>query len=416
MSSQAPRLLLTLWMLALAGCPGTPPPAATPPVAGAHRAEIKPAAPTAPALYIDPATVDFSGNPELARRLQASAHSYFRFINPNFCREVCRRFKAEVRTMPTLNLHGDPHVEQYAVTSLGRGLTDFDDSTSGPGIVDLVRFGVSARLVCQARGWTQHTDRVLDAFFAGYRQGLVNPKEVTDEPAMAARIRQSFTPDRSAFYRWVDSLMKPLTVDRATLEAGIARYAAQAHKQRSDLPAGFFTVSKLGSLHQGVGSALDEKYLVRVRGPGPGPEDDVVLEVKEVRPPSGASCIDRNDMDPFRIMVAQSRLAYRPYRFLGYMRQGKRMFWVHEWMQLYKQLAIHKEKYLKTVEDLMGVARDVGLQLGRGHPNQIAAPLEDQVRQRQLELVKELEPRLRQTIKEMAADTLASWLLFKDKM
>ena len=318
--------------------------------------------------------------------------------------------------MPSLNLHGDPHMEQYAVTSLGRGLTDFDDSTTGPGIVDLVRFGVSARLVCQARGWTEHTHRTLDAFFDGYRQGLVKPKEVTDEPSMAARVRQGFTPDRAAFYSWVDSLMKPLTVDRAELEAGIARYAAQAHKQQPDLPAGFFTVSRLGSLQQGVGSALDEKYLVRVQGPGPGPEDDVVLEVKEVRPPSGASCVNRTDMDPFRIMVAQSRLAYRPYRFLGYMRQGRRMFWVHEWMQLYKQLDIHKEKYLKTVEDLMGVARDVGLQLGRGHANQIAAPLEDQVRQRQLELVNELEPRLRQTIKEMAADTLVSWELFKSKM
>jgi hypothetical protein len=139
----------------------------------------------------------------------------------------------------------------------------------------------------------------------------------------------------------------------------------------------------------------------------------VVLEVKEVRPPSGASCVDRNDMDPFRIMVAQSRLAYRPYRYLGYMRRGGRMFWAHEWMQLYKQLAIHKDKYLKTVADLVDVARDVGLQLGRGHPSHIAAPLEDQVRVRQLELVTEFQPRLLKTISELTAETLSSWARFK---
>jgi len=404
---------LLLLVAGTAGCPAAPPPPAAPPTEAP--AAAAPPSRSGP-LDIDPAGVDFSRSPRLVRRLKESPHSFFRFVNASFCREVCRRFSAEVRTMPTLNLHGDPHVEQYAVTSLGRGLTDFDDSTSGPGIVDLVRFGVSARLVCKIRGWEAYSGRVLDAFLAGYREGLVHPKRETAEPAMASRIRAGFTPDKAAFYGWIDSLMKPLTVDRRELEGAIASYAAKVQRQRPDLPAGFFKVQKLGSLQQGVGSALDEKYLVRVQGPGPGPLDDVVLEVKEVRPPSGASCVNRSDTDPFRIMVAQSRLAYRPYRFLGYTRRGKRMFWVHEWMQLYKQLAIHKKKYLGSVQDLEGVARDVGLQLGRGHPNQIAAPLEDQVRQRQLDLVNELEPRLKQTIEEMAAQTLASWERFKKKM
>ena len=43
--------------------------------------------------------------------------------------------------MPTVTLHGDPHLEQYAVTDAGRGLTDFDDASKGPAILDLVRFG-----------------------------------------------------------------------------------------------------------------------------------------------------------------------------------------------------------------------------------------------------------------------------------
>ena len=38
--------------------------------------------------------------------------------------------------VPLFNLHGDAHLEQYAITDLGRGLTDFDDSSRGPAIVE----------------------------------------------------------------------------------------------------------------------------------------------------------------------------------------------------------------------------------------------------------------------------------------
>ncbi len=401
-------LLLGWGVILLGGCPGASAPSNPPPA----RAMVEAGSP----LHVAPSSIDFSGNPKLAGRLTGSAHNYFRFINPRFCREVCRRFKSAVRTMPTLNLHGDPHLEQYAVTSLGRGLTDFDDSTSGPGIVDLVRFGVSVSLTCRQRGWGAQIDQVLDAFLAGYRQGLSKPGEVTAEPDMAARIRTAFKRDTAGFYKWIDSLMKPLAVDRAKLVAAFARYAAQIRERQPELPEHFFKVRRVGTLHKGIGSALDEKYLIRVEGPTAAPDDDVVLEAKEVRPPSGASCVNRVDMDPFRIMVVQSRIAYRPYRYLGYMQRGGRMLWVHEWMELYKQLDIQKKKYLATPGDLVAVARDVGRQLGRGHTNQIAAPLGAQVRQRQLELVNELEPRIRENVAELERMTIAAWEQFKKAM
>src|SRR3990172_1284671 len=82
-------------------------------------------------LYVDPATRDFSNNPELLERIKGSPHGYFRFINIEFSKEICRRFQNRLPGTPSFNLHGDAHIEQYAITDLGRGLTDFDDSSTG---------------------------------------------------------------------------------------------------------------------------------------------------------------------------------------------------------------------------------------------------------------------------------------------
>ena len=99
-------------------------------------------------LYIDPASRDFSENADLLERILSGPHGYFRFINIPFSREICRRFENELPSMPSLNLHGDAHIEQYAMTDLGRGLTDYDDSSTGPGLIDLLRFGVFPGIGC----------------------------------------------------------------------------------------------------------------------------------------------------------------------------------------------------------------------------------------------------------------------------
>lgn len=404
-----PRLPLSLCICAalLPACRPSPAPTPGPPP------EARAASPVENPLLMKRADYDFSQNPKLLARITATPHGYFRFVNAAFCRAVCARFADDVRTMPTLNLHGDAHVEQYAVTNLGRGLTDFDDSTAGPGLVDLLRFGTSLHLVCHQRGWSGRADALFAAFLDGYRHGLAHPQEEAPEPALAARVRAGFVRDRPKFLAWVESLMGPMPDDPRELLSGFSRYAEQVRKQQPELPEFFFELRKAGTLKQGVGSALDEKYLLRVEGPSRSPDDDVVLEAKEVRPPSGASCVNRTDVDPFRVMLAQSRLSYRPYRYLGYLRRGQRMLWVHEWMELYRQLAI--EKALESADDLREVARDVGIQLGRGHPNQIAAPFESQVRQRQQTVLDELRPRLVEEVRRLTTQTIAAWEAFKGK-
>jgi hypothetical protein len=281
-------------------------------------------------------------------------------------------------------------------------------------LVDLVRFGVSIYLTCEQKGWNEQRQAVYTGFLAGYRTGLDDPKVDHPEPALATRIRAGFTPNRPKFLTWAESLMKPLQIEQSEFDQMVATYAEQMRKQDAKLGPGFFRVKKSGSINIGVGSALDEKYLMRVEGPTTSAADDIILEAKEVRPPSGASCVHKTDIDPFRILLGQSRIAYRPYLYLGYTKRGERMLWVHEWMEQYEELTI--ERTITSASDLRDVAHDVGIQLGRGHPNQIAAPLEVQVRARQLSIVNELEPRIIEAVEELTQSSIASWQRFRDEV
>lgn len=370
-------------------------------------------------LYVSPSSYDFSENPKLLQRILASPHGYFRFINRRFASETCRRLAARVDQVPIVNLHGDAHVEQYAVTDLGRGLTDFDDSTSGPAVVDLLRFGVSLRLACAARGWEADADRLYDRFLAGYRAALEDPKLETPEPAFAQRIRDGFQFDRAKYFEWVERIMSPVDeAEAARLQEALGPYIAAMRAEDPKLANGYFTIQALGRLKMGIGSALDLKYLVRVQGSTEDPLDDVVLEIKEVRDLRGVSCVsNQQKVDAFRILVGQSRIAYEPYRLLGYLRLDGKVFWIHSWVDNYREIGIEDEKMtVRSVDELEQVVYDVGVQLGRGHPAQIAAPHGLQLRMAQIRMLDDSRADIVRASRKMAADTVAAWQRFKSEV
>ncbi|MEO1337521.1 MAG: DUF2252 family protein, partial [Myxococcota bacterium] len=165
-------------------------------------------------------------------------------------------------------------------------------------------------------------------------------------------------------------------------------------------------------LQIGIGSALDDKFLVRVAGPSKDPLDDVVLEVKEVRDLTGISCINAApSQDPFRVLVGQSRIAYRPHRFLGYIHFEKRTFWIHAWVDNYREFKI--DRTAQTPEELAEVVYDVGMQLGRGHPNQIAAPFDLQLRDALTQMLDGCEGDLRKAVMRLTDEVQVSWQRFK---
>ena len=238
---------------------------------------------------VDPGSKALRDRPELRERLIASPHGYLRFLNVPFADEVCRRFR-DLKELPEASLHGDAHVEQYAVTSLGRGLTDFDDSARGPFVLDLVRFGVSLQLAAQQRGWPDEGRKSLDAFLSGYRERL-GGHSVIPTPIVVTRVRATFRMDHHDLLRRAEAYIDAAPIPIENAEAAFHQYAVHALKEWPGIPETFFSLKKIGLLRMGIGSALDEKFLIRVEGWTRGDDDDVVLEAKLVREQTGIGCL-----------------------------------------------------------------------------------------------------------------------------
>lgn len=361
-------------------------------------------------LFVSPDARDFSNNPKLLQRILGTAHGYFRFINVAFSQAVCRKLHQKGYTPPAVNLHGDAHLEQYAVTDLGRGLTDFDDSSKGPAIIDLLRFATSLKLAL--RDAKTDPDEAIERFLAGYRAALENPEIAAPEPSWAAGVRAKFTRDRKKYFSWIESIMAPVDDAREKqVEVALADYVQAMHIRYPDLRAGFFDLVDIGRLHMGIGSALDEKYLVRVAGLTDDPLDDVVLEVKEVRSLAGIDCIEgAKSSDPFRILLAQSRIAYEPYAYLGYIDLEGRKFWIHSWVDNYRELSVGT--LADQPEALFEVVYDVGVQLGRGHPK-IAGEFGIQLRQSQSRFLERYGDEFRAGVDKLAEATVEAWQRFR---
>lgn len=368
-------------------------------------------------LFVHPDSFDFSENPGLLERIRATPHGYFRFINIPFSRAVCRRFEHLVDDSPLgssrfpFNLHGDAHVEQYAITDLGRGLTDFDDSSEGPPWMDGLRFSVSLRLAARANGWEDEADAIVSEFGRGYWDVIEDSTLTAPVPAVADRYRATFDRDSLKYLLWVDSIMQPLPdPEREALLESFPAYAQLMATTHPELPDGYFEPVAVGAFKLGVGSALEPKYLVRLSGPTEAPWDDVVVELKKVRSLAGIPCIQADDDDPFRILQSGARIAYQPFRFLGFVEHRGEMFWTHAWVANYREVEIAES--FRGPEELAEVAYDVGVQLGLGHLRDVGGAFQRMVRVNVQDQSREIEAELHRGSRELAADVVEAWEAF----
>lgn len=407
--SRALTLALAALAATLASCetcaPAPPTPPETPP-------EVTPPPPDP--LAIDITHTDFARNPDLLRRLRSSPHSYFRFIHREFSTEVCEELGDSMRDAPPVNLHGDAHLEQYAVTDLGRGLTDFDGATTGPAVLDLARLGVSVTLACEALGWESEIEALFSRLLEGYLEGLEAGEDTPTppEPSAVVRIREEFEANPQRLTDTVDAMMLPCAPEEeSAIRAAMEPYVHVQLEQDPSLGERFFDVVRVGRLDLGIGSALDEKFLIRVRGPTDSPDDDVVLEAKEVRSLAGIPCIQASaEPDPFRILLGQARIAYRPFPYLGFVHALDTVFWMHGWTNHYYEMRV--DRSYEDLGELRQIVYDIGVQLGRGHVNAIATPLDVQLRHAQSEYIARHEDELRGLIARLSVHTTETWREF----
>jgi uncharacterized protein DUF2252 len=360
-------------------------------------------------LRLDPSSLD-GAPPELMDRLRADSFTYFRFINRAWTARVCEAL-ADVKDQPIVRLHGDAHIEQFALTKDGWGLDDFDDSARGPSFIDIIRFLASIDLATRQRGWTGDRDALWDRFLEGYRRGLSNSDYRPPEPAIIRRLRGQAPLTHAAYLAWGESQMQP--VDEATAKSvaqGMEELDHLIRRERPELAPGYFAVIRAGWLRIGVGSATARKVLIRVQGPSRDPEDDQLIEVKEVVNLTGLRCLEDSTARQAVRVIDGSRqlgrlkhdiLAVGPTQLIS--AAGDRaepwLDWcVFSWEPSYREVHLGD---LQSVKDLADIAFDSGVQLGAGK-----APA---IRKQAMSSVVKFEGRLRKETSTLVEELLAGW-------
>jgi hypothetical protein len=352
--------------------------------------------------------------PALQEQLRKDPFVYFRYLNTDWAAAVCEAFRADLPGLPTAILHGDAHLEQYALTATAHGLDDFDDAAHGPSVIDLVRFLGSVDLVARRRGWAAERERSFDRFFDGYSRSLADPSYQPPEPAVVARLRAGPRRTREAFLAWGDSLMQETTaLQRANAARSLQLIEAFVRELQPEFPAGYFGLKRVGWLRMGVGSFLARKILARVEGPSPAPDDDVLLEAKELSQLEGVPCVQVPlSGEAFRVIAAAEQIGRLRHRVLLVAPrredQGSevRDWWVRTWDDTYVEMATSD---LASPDELAEVAHDVGAQLGSANLRQSIPVLEAQLRRAELTAVRRLDPRIRATTHRLVDELLAGW-------
>ena len=337
-------------------------------------------------------------------------------MNEAWTREACAALADEIRSAPIVRLHGDAHIEQYAVTLDARGLDDFDDSARGPAAVDMVRFAGSIELAAGIRQWDDAIPSLLDAFFDGYRRGLADPTFLPDDPAIVVRLRAAMTRGQKTFVSWADSLMEPFTEQELT---GLEWHRLEANAARVDpsyTPA-FLRLKKVGWLRMGIGSALDRKFLARIDGPSPALEDDLVIEAKQVRAQVAEACGDGAvTIESFRVVKGLQQLGRIGQGLLVEIppRDGQRDggWWVRAWDPSYRELSVAS---LSSPTELREVAFDAGVQLGSANLADQDGEHAARARRLEREALARLERRIRVVAHDLTVELLDAWKRLRER-
>ena len=357
--------------------------------------------------------------PELIKRLRADPYDYFRFVNRSWIARVCDDFGRDLEGLPVIRLHGDAHVEQFALTRDAWGLDDFDDSARGPAVVDIVRFLGSVDLVARRRSWQQERDRLFDSFVGGYKRGLLEPDHLPPPPDIVGRLRTAAPATRAALLAWGESKMQPLAdASMKAVAGGMEAFAQIMLRERPDLGPEYLRVVRAGSIQSGVGSAVTPKIMIRVRGPSDDPADDELLESKKIGDLNGLSCLKTPMVNPtLRIIDGSKQLGRLRHNILAagpelmvpeMMARGERLqdWWIRSLDPAYSQIRLTD---LRSVGDLAAISYDAGVQLGAGRLQDRTVLLSTYDRKRLLGATGKLEKRYRLEATKLVDDLLHGW-------
>ncbi|HSO33254.1 MAG TPA: hypothetical protein VLT33_12060, partial [Labilithrix sp.] len=235
-------------------------------------------------------------------------------------------------------------------------------------------------------------------------------------PAVVARLRSRAPQARTAWLEWVDKQMIPLAAEReAHARKAWSTFTDLQAAVRPDRPAAFFDVVRMGVLKMGLGSALERKLLVRVRGPSAAPDDDVVLEARAGEPPVASGCVWRPDHgNALHVLTFMALLGPRMPEVLGYVglaeQSETRPFWVQSWTPGYVELSVAD---VKTQAELDELAEAAARQLAGHYWTRSPEPLRVYQRYAQLASFDLVRERAVKLATELAREVTVEWERFR---
>jgi hypothetical protein len=366
-------------------------------------------------LRLDKATLRASGASEaLIDRIGASAFRYFRALSEPFKHRTCEAFRDLRWRLPSGPVHGDAHLEQFAVTDKDYGLADFDNAGFGPAIVDLVRYAASLHLACRNVKGGCDAEQAVSAYFNAYRAALDHPV-ARKPPEIVARLRSRLGPEPEAWLQWADDLMQPLDpADEERVRSGWFRFVALMRETNPERLESFYRIRQLGSLEIGVGSAQEWKMLIRIAGDTDDPRDDVILEARNHSLPEYRGCVWRPTGGSLNVFLLTSMLDHPLPEVFGVLPNPGGIelpeIWIQSWDRGYRELSLSD---VRDQTDLNALAADAGTQLAGHFWSTFPEPLRGHQRFTQLRAFEMTEQRARELARSLSREVVAEWSRFR---
>jgi uncharacterized protein (DUF2252 family) len=334
---------------------------------------------------------------EKYEKMAATPFSFFRGSAYLFYFDVSREwFPYHTPADRPTWIQGDLHFENFGAFRNERGtlvydVNDFDEGYLGSYLYDLLRMSVSIALVCRLKEQPVFSQfAAIEAYLRAYSKQMRRFAKGKDDPAtytidlesakgpvkkllkkLQKRKDQHFLEKVTALvqehrqFAANEEIVPPTDEERAALLEAWPHYLATVAADDTE-ELRHFQVKDIAVKH-GSGTAsigLDRFYVLIEAGEDEQGEDDVVLEVKEVRVPVPAYFMpyDETFWSMFehqgqRVTMTQKAMHHEADPYLGWLSIGERYFYVRERSPYKKRLKLDS---LETMADLLSVTECMG--------------------------------------------------------
>ncbi|TAE67716.1 MAG: DUF2252 domain-containing protein [Bacteroidetes bacterium] len=287
-----------------------------------------------------------------------------------YFRTMCLRMQArfveliDVNEMPQVFLHGNPHIENFAIVKQGAGMVDFDRSRLGPYAWDLVRFLCSLSLKRKKKDDNFLSSRVLQYFLEGYKHGLNSNEKKYKSLADFLNLKKvNWNITTTEYLKKDDKWAKKLRQNPIDLNDNWLNNLLKCYlESRNEIH--LLENYEIEEAGHALGSLGNQRALLVLKPKNLESKlDKILLDLKTV--------YQDNDNDFFknpvvhhgeRMILASDLYAPNLEENMGFFTYQNQQYWGRK----VPTIAIKIKGYLSEIRQI-DVAYCVGMQLGRGH-------------------------------------------------